>query len=743
MSFRPSSFSGLRRGTALVVAGAFALTFGGCSRVASTAPTAESSVPPLVLAERYADAASALPADRYDLDSRAAELSAGIDASFAVARDEIGSESYSGALLGANGAYQNRGANSVDRAQLLAHLLTAKEIPVRYASCRLDATAAEALATQLFVAPRVPVSPAPAAKISDDDSAYGRISERGERDLATVKTALGGAPAYAGTSHADLIAELEEHTWVQAKPSGSDWVDLDPSFVDATPGKSYCAPATTTDALPDSAKQIVTIRVEAETLDSGSLSDGVLLEQALPASALRDRPIYIAQTQAKAAMDVGFGDSSRYEPVLAVDGEFFPGTGVRFADGTIGKGGAGSTLSDTIAGALAPETASDASPTPVSGPYLVAEWLEFTVTLPNGKSDTSRRYIFDRGGSAWRASSEHDPAKLTAMRSDEHGPLAAQSVFEICVTAGRHDVRSYYDGLATFVKAFAPLVDATPDPAASASPEDQPDFFTTMWPFWLRNFAVAMVSDERIVPSLNDRPGVRFYADSPRIFVFGAGVDPESGDALLSTDLRRDPLRAIAADASSASALSEGILKFGMMEGALETEIAEPPQSQRVAGDFFGSTSELLGADGVAVLRPGDDLGAVADLETSMRLRTALQTGATLVVPRQVLHGGPSGWWEVARDASSVRAVFDGLDGVVGKGPVKSPPGGYTRGPKSYNLGNSPKTKPNFEFTRPRGGSEYSLLLIAVLIVATAIFIATGVAVYYAITKKAQPELDK
>jgi hypothetical protein len=166
----PFESARLRRRTALVVAGAFAFTFGGCSRVATIAPPPESSVPPLVLAQRYADTA--------------AELPAGVDAAFAVARDEIGAESYSGALLGADGAYQNRGANSVDRAQLLAHLLAAKNIPLRDASRRLDATAAEALATQLFVAPRVPMSAAPAAKISGDDSAYVRIRDRGERDFA-------------------------------------------------------------------------------------------------------------------------------------------------------------------------------------------------------------------------------------------------------------------------------------------------------------------------------------------------------------------------------------------------------------------------------------------------------------------------------------------------------------------------------------------------------------------------------
>jgi hypothetical protein len=790
-----------RRVTALGTLVSFTVTFGGCSHSQDTtsAPTpiasiatvtgsssaaagfasapasgASSAAEPVAsgddaapvssgdeaaLSVRYADAAAAIPADRYDLDARAAELAPGVDAAFALARDEIRVESYSGALLGASGAYRNRGANSIDRAALLYRLLTAKHIPARYASCRLDATAAEALATRLFTPPSAPATSAPVAVTSAPDPLYARIVARGERDLAAVKSALGGTPAYTGMSHADLIAELEDHTWIQANPSGSAWIDLDPSFADASPGKSYCAATTTVATPPQSSLQTVTFRVNAETLNAGALSQRVLLEQTLPAFTLLDKQIYVAQ-QPAAGFNVGFSDTSLFAPFLAVDGQTYPGTAVSFTDGGGGSGGA-SKLAKGIADAFGPAAATSSAPS--TGPYLVAEWLEITVRFPDGKSDTSRRYLFDRGGMAWRASADHDPAKLIPMRTDANGPLAAQSVHEICLSAGRHDVRSYEAALAAIHNAVATKVNASPAPAASGSGAASPDLFAMMWPFALRNLAFAMVGDEQLIPALNDRPDVRFYADSPRIFVFGAGLDPKTGAPYLDSDFRRDSLRAVARDPSGASAVAEGTLKFGVMEGALEAELAAPPAALRSTGDSFGSTSDLLGTAGLTVLRPGADLGAVADPETAARLHAALLTGATLVVPTEVLRGGQSGWWEIASDASRVRAVY-GEDlggtgfapggGATGLGPgssnyINSAGNGdlvwnvnpqtlnsvATRNGQVVNYGNYGAPKPA---ARGGGGEmgEYATLLTAILCIGAPVMLTLGLIVYYFLVKK-------
>jgi len=641
----------------------------GCARgPAPIAPASDAPIDPAALSESLAEQAAAIPPERDDLVARTAQLGPGIAPAFALAHDEIRAESYAGALLGAAGAYRNRAGNSIDRSLLLAQVLAAKGLSVRFASCRLDPASAETLAGAMFAPAPAPapsaVATAGAATPDPSDSVFARILARGNRDFAAVKAALGGSSSFAGMSHGDLASELSNHTWVQASSDGgSTWTDLDASFPDAVPGKHYCDPASTTATLASDQDQTVTIRIGAETLAGGALSNAVLLEQSYPAQSLMDQQIYILQAPQAGSL-LGQSGGSAYAPSVVVGGNTVSGKAIPFADGAGGGGNAIGGLAGGLAGGAPAATGAS------GGPYLVAEWLEFTVTQPGGATDTTRRYLFDRGGTAWRASAQHDPTKLAPMATDANGPLAVRTVYGICVSAGLHDVRSYKIAIASLLDAEAKAAGA-PSPAASASaPASQPNIFAELFPFAMRNLGFMVESDERVIPALSDTPDVRFYADSPRIFVFGVGPDPGgSGKLLLTTDLRRDSLRALAKDASGSSAVADGVLRFGVMEGALEAEMAAPSATELKAGATFGSTSDLLGPDGLRVLKSVSDASTASDPETAARLAAALQTGATLVVPNNVLKGGPSGWWEVAADGSRVRAVYgEDLGGGVGFG---------------------------------------------------------------------------
>ena len=659
------------RAVAFGMSAVLAFSTVGCARgPAPIAPASDAPIDPAAFSESLAEQAAAIPPERDDLLARTAQLGAGIPPAFALAHDEIRAESYPGALLGAAGAYRNRAGNSIDRSLLLAQLLVAKGITVRFASCRLDPASAETLAGAMFApAPAPPPTAAAttgAATADPSDSIFARIVARGNRDFAAVKAALGGSTSFAGMSHGDLVSELSNHTWVQASSDGGNtWTDLDASFPDAVPGKHYCDPASTTATLGTDQDQTVTIRVGAETLSAGALSNAVLLEQSYPAQSLMDQQIYILQAPESGSL-LGQSGGSSYAPSVVVGGNTVAGKAIPFTDGAGGGGNAIGGLAGGLAGGGPVATGAG------SGPYLVAEWLEFTVTQPGGTTDTTRRYLFDRGGSAWRAAAQHDPTKLAPMATDANGPLAVRNVFGICVSAGLHDVRSYKIAIASLleVQARASNAQGLPPPASAPTPGIPPTIFEELFPFAMRNLGFMVESDERIVPALSDTPDVRFYADSPRIFVFGVGPDPAgSGKLLLTTDLRRDSLRGLAKDATNSTAVADGVLRFGVMEGALEAEMAAPSLAQHKAGATFGSTSDLLGSDGLRVFKPGSDASAASDPETAARLAAALQTGATLVVPNNVLRGGPSGWWEVAADGSRVRAVYgEDLGGGVGFG---------------------------------------------------------------------------
>jgi hypothetical protein len=185
-----------------------------------------------------------------------------------------------------------------------------------------------------------------------------------------------------------------------------------------------------------------------------------------------------------------------------------------------------------------------------------------------------------------------------------------------------------------------------------------------MWPVAIRDRAWFVVSDHIVVPALNDTPGLRFYPDSPRIFIWSIAPDATGPNVVVVTsDLRRDALRGVAKDPTLATAIASHKLWCGTLEGALEHELGAPDANQSNAS--FVTTSALTEAGALVAFGPGSAVAA-ADPETQARLQASLAAGDTIIVPKQVLSGGLSGWWRVAPQSGDVSPVLDGtLNGNI------------------------------------------------------------------------------
>ncbi len=249
-------------------------------------------------------------------------------------------------------------------------------------------------------------------------------------------------------------------------------------------------------------------------------------------------------------------------------------------------------------------------------------------------------------------------------------------------SAGKHNLLGFTNSEQALLNGTIPTVDA-----AAA-----PTFAEQVWPLAMRDLSYFIESDHVIVPSINDTAGLRFYADSPRIFVWSVSPDPsgKSGTVYMESDLRRDSLRGIAKDPSSAAAaVAQHKLWFGALEGAMEHELGAPPGFD--PNSHFESTSSLADSGSVVVLGPGNAPANASDPETQARLQNALANGDTLVVPKGVLAGGDSGWWQISHGTGDMRAVLnEDLDGAGG-----FTPGGYGRGPIRVTLpggGGGPKS---------------------------------------------------
>lgn len=631
----------MKKSFAVVLAGCLVMAAGGSLPPSQPKPA---SLDPQKLAAETEALIKKIPEARYALEARAKELGEGIEPVFALVRDEIRFESYSGVFRGASGTYLARAGNAADRSLLLARLLELKGVQSRFTIGQLSTEDAERLFAHIFDPPRVAAAPAaPDAGSTDADTPglQERIFTRAKRDYDIVRSALGRnlAPA-TSPSRDDVLAELEQHVWVQAKVDGR-WVDLDTAFPDAKPGKAYTSADETPDALPEEMYQKVTLRVIAERLADETLSEETALEVSFNTVDLLDSQVVLAHAPAggeDSGEEGGSGEEAgsgvdAWTPVLWVNGEIHAGEPINF-------GTAQQTAGDILGGGSGEST-------------FVAEWLEFELSFPDGKSEVNRRTLVDRAGAAWRKSEALAADRLRPLQRNAAGVKAAQAVYNIWFSAGGHDVLQY-------TKALNALA-ASLEPRKSGNAQKAMSFEIQAWVLSVQNFAWILFADNVIIPAFNESSGLRFYPDSPRISMFGVGPSPweKKEGMFLQTDLRRDHLRGIAHKPEDDAAIAERKLWFGTLEGAFEHEMLAE-QAAGIGADpaHVETTSALLGADGVVVLS-GDrpEKPKEVSAEAAARIASALERGAILVAPRGGLKKGEGAWWEIAPDTGDVRAV--------------------------------------------------------------------------------------
>ena len=628
--------------------------------VLSNDPPPAPAIEPAAAIDRATALAKRVGRARYTFDARVASLGAGIEPSFNYVRDSIGFDSYPGVLRGDRGTFLARAGNSWDRAQLLSALLRAKGIKTRFATGRLDDAAAARMFDRLFQHPKATAASNGAPSIATKPFS-DRLKARATRDFSLVRTAIAQSPpAGVGTSREDVINELREHAWVQAEVNGV-WRDMDPSFPDAQPGRPVMPVEGTFDEIPEPRWQHVTIRVAVESLADGELKTEPALEWSSRSAVVLGKEMFLTHipsgvgATAKLARMAG----EQWRPALWLDGIIQPGSSVKFGSvATDDKNSAGGFFFG----------GSDKS-------VFVAEWLEIELDLAGTRTETSRRALFNRASAVARAG-ELKAEALAPVPMLNDGPVPALALHNIWFTAGGHDLATYADEVAA-------LSQRLPEGGRDSGPEEQLKSIALM------NFPFLVWSEHLILPSVNDVPGVRVYADSPRVLIFSMSPTAAGPGGLDGEyDLHRDRVRALARDPQAVASAVDRKLWFGLLEGALEHELtaAEVGAMGGTAADYV-TTSALVSTDGVVTLREGatDQIQALAGGPVRAdRMLAAIGRGSTLVVPRPAAGKPARGWWEISATADA-KAVIDGdLGGssyAWGKGPGFGRVGGGMSGP--------------------------------------------------------------
>jgi transglutaminase-like putative cysteine protease len=714
----------------------FALPTADAAAPAEFAMPVADATPLAVRAERAAERVAKLDRARFDLGARAATI-ADTAAAVAMLQQEIGFDSYSGVLRGAQGCYAQRAGNALDRALLLAELLRRQKVKVRFARGQLADDRAGQLVDKLFQPAVLPMTTPPA----DPTGLPARIRTRATANFAAVHAAL-PAPPCETASRGELLGEVREHFWLQIEQGGK-WLDLDPTFADLKPGQAPASVEQTYDALPAALRQTITVRVVTETFVDGAVQTATPLALELPAQDWLEEHVFLLHQPSQGLGHAVAGTDAPWVPMLVVGNDVHAGKGIAFGL---------KTRSDVIAALSA-----DDQSAPAASP-VVAEWLEIELRTPDGRSELHRRALLDRAGAVRRSQGAFTLAQLAPLPTDGRGPLCCQEVHNLVFSAGAHDVADYAEAVARLSAAMAAHEkgeQALPGEGGEAGLE-------ALWPFALQTLGWQYATDHLIVPALGDAAGVRLYADLPRVWIASiVRTGPAETDTAFVLDLRRDRLRGLAAAPARTPELAARKLWFALLEGALEHEVlAEMAGNGGCDPRTVTSASSALGKAGcIALAGDGGNKDAASRLPNPLaaaHARACLQRGSVVVAPAGATATDDVAFWEIETNGDA-RAVY-GLDWngaslaaspsrLGGFPPRNSYSGGSQTPPSHYNPGNKTGGTSRGGWNGPKsggkpagggrqgprsgraGGSEYVTLLLTISIPSAYGWFVVGLAV--------------
>ena len=589
----------------------------------------------------------------------AARLNYDAEAIFAFVRDEIGYESYAGVLRGSTGTLWSRAGNAADQAVLLGELLTAAQIPFRYAFGPLspehetvltDSLARQpdtvrrdyeaALAGAVITAPsadtatpEVTLSPEQQevvdAAIAQADRLKARAEDLIDPAVTSITEALAGANITLPEIPMSPLADLErsQHSWIQVS-DGPEWTTLDPTIPEDQADLAVLTPDITAIAMPEELSHLVRIRIVAEEVFSGYPSKRDVLTWESPSHRLVNTPIAIAMTSPDTMAGVGLAITDQFNGTVSFSPCLIAGDDAATVTSTVVFGaGEGTGVLDVLGG--------DGS---VADGETTGLWLIAEVTSPGAAPVSVERTLLDRVGAAARAAGTFDLEALAPLEFvvDQEGKQTLPAIAGLTVI--------------TVDVARLPTVYSIRD-TRSADLYGQLHLFGPSF----ASFRNALVFEHGAAA------GFDAYPSAPSLTAFTVNLaDPTS--ATVGMEITADlliqnlSLRPLGEAAPGRDARSPHVLT-GVLNQVAEQVLVEPMVAtadgqatnllRPTIGAIFESAREagieivaLSGTDGLSGIDLADD--------TITTIQAALDSGLVVVLPRKAVPVGETaaiGWW--------------------------------------------------------------------------------------------------
>jgi len=556
---------------------------------------------------------------------------------------------YRGSLRGARGVLADRQGNSLDRALLLAEMLSLAGYDARLARAALAASDVAALRDQLGGDARVPVladradgdlaAAVPAAEVSNDDILCGlELERRIDSHTDTLFALIGGLDG----PDALVDAALADHWWVQVNDGGS-WRDLDPT------GLSVAAEWTgAADTLPAGLSHTISVSVVAETAVGERIIETELVALSRPAAglagatlSLRLEPIGTPPLDGAniAAWLAEARGANEWVPILVHGDDVDAGKSVTLT-GRIGAvaGGVSADVRETGAtggGLLGGGLGGGGRKAPAADGMLTALWIDYRIEVPGLPVRHERRRLFDLRGPAARHAGAPAPETLSdgQIAARERGLMTA---VDILVTAGDPtpvtlprqrlaEALEFYRFADTLLTAVGAGDVAALEAATKALPIASPLMLYGL--AGLRD-----VSGAHGVPALHDQPTVLSMHRGP-------GAVP--GTLRIWTDIvRSDPAIELGPRAA---------MRHGVADTVLEAAILDEPGQPLVNAADILEVSLNLGEAAWAVAHDEAELARFALPEDVLALmRASIRDGNIVIAPAAPVGEQQAiAWWRV------------------------------------------------------------------------------------------------
>ncbi|CAN5640906.1 hypothetical protein BH23CHL8_BH23CHL8_30170 [soil metagenome] len=627
----------------------------------------------------------------------------------AVVRDRIGFDPYTGVLRGAEDTLAARAGSSADRAVLLRAVLEAQGHTARYAFGALDDDAADALLASAIAGPAMPIEDVPAAEVMAIDAAA--LVDRARRDHALLLGAIEGVFPSGGAATDEIGPgqAFHDHAWVQVRRADGSWLDLDPSAPPDGQAASVTEATATADEMPEHALHAVVLRVVAESLVGGVAVESVVLEERLLAAEAASAEVWLHFQPEVSGVAGGLLEAmggASWLPVLLVGGEGRPGDS--FA---LGAGGDGDDFFGDFLGG--------------GGPQLAALRLELESLSPGLPPLSATRSIYDRVPPAARASRMISAETLEPLPPDGAAPAGLAALHHVMVSTGGASLRHHAVGRA-FAANFVGNDLADPELVAEYALHD------LLLPLAVADQTLVAASERLIVDGMADTSTARAFVGRPRVFLstFSQLAGGTGGTSML-TDLALDDLSVLVAPDADPDLSARLRLWYGVLQTALETELAlQRAAAVDAASRTVGSVSLETGR-GLTLL--GDE--EAADLPVAARAaQRAHDEGALVLVAGDTREA--EWFWTIQPGTGGTSSVREpGLRiGFVGGGNYTNASTGGPRwvvDPRTGNTVGHIKDGTYYRYgrkppSRCSGGPEYVVILGCVSIPASWV---TGVTV--------------